>query len=60
MSGTARPPTFIISPSRYIHTGEGEEYRPIAEFVAELEEIEEDAAVTDVALKKVLERLCVR
>ena len=28
---------FNISPSRYIHTGEGEEYRPIAEIVEELE-----------------------
>ena len=30
---------FNISPSRYIHTGEGEEYRPIAEIVEELDAI---------------------
>jgi len=45
---------FNISPSRYIHTGAGEEYRPIAEIVEELEIIEEEAAATDAELKKVL------
>ena len=33
---------FNISPSRYIHPGEADEYRPIAEVVEELEEIEEE------------------
>jgi type I restriction enzyme M protein len=45
---------FNISPSRYIHTDEGEEYRPVAQIVEELEEIEQDAKETDAALKKVL------
>ena len=33
---------FNISPSRYIHTGEADEYRPIAEIVEELEALEEE------------------
>ena len=49
---------FNISPSRYIHTGEGKEYRPIAEIVEELETIEEEAGMTDAALKKVLAAVC--
>ncbi|MGH9961163.1 MAG: N-6 DNA methylase, partial [Pyrinomonadaceae bacterium] len=48
---------FNISPSRYIHTGAGEEYRPITEIVAELEALEEEAATTNVALKNVLAKL---
>lgn len=48
---------FNISPSRYIHTGQGEEYRPIAEIVEELNAIEEEAKETDAALRAVLERL---
>jgi hypothetical protein len=38
---------FNISPSRYIHTGDAETYRPIAEIVAELEAIEAEARETD-------------
>lgn len=45
---------FNISPSRYIHTGEGEEYRSIADIVEELDEIEDEAKETDATLKKVL------
>jgi type I restriction enzyme M protein len=45
---------FNISPSRYIHTGAGEEYRPLAEIVEELEAIEGEARETDKALKAVL------
>ena len=45
---------FNISPSRYIHTGAGEEYRPIAEIVEELEALEVDAAETSKALRQVL------
>jgi len=45
---------FNISPSRYIHTGEGEAYRPIAEILEELEAIEAEAKATDAALKKIL------
>lgn len=51
---------FNISPSRYIHTGEGEEYRPLAEIVEELEALEAEARETDTALKTVLGRLGVR
>ena len=46
-----------ISPSRYIHTGAGEEYRPIAEIVEELELIEEDAKKTEATLRTILEKL---
>lgn len=48
---------FNISPSRYIHTGEGEEYRPIAEIMEELDALEEDAAETGAELKKILKAL---
>lgn len=48
---------FNISPSRYIHTGEGEEYRPIAEIVEELNVLEEEAKTTDAALKDILKRI---
>src|SRR5438093_740993 len=41
---------FNLSPSRYIHTGEADEYRPIVEIVEELEEIEDEAASTDAAV----------
>jgi len=48
---------FNISPSRYIHTGEADEYRPIAEIVEELDALEEEAKETDKALKAVLGRI---
>jgi type I restriction enzyme M protein len=48
---------FNISPSRYIHTGAGEEYRPIAEIVEELEALNEEVAKSDVAMKEVLKAL---
>ena len=48
---------FNISPSRYIHTGAGEEYRPLAEIVEELEALETEARETDAALKGVLARI---
>jgi type I restriction enzyme M protein len=48
---------FNISPSRHIHIGEGEEYRPIAEIVEELQANEEEAAETDAALKRILNAL---
>ena len=48
---------FNISPSRYIHTGEAEEYRPIAEIVEELNALEEEAKATDAALKEILKRI---
>ena len=49
---------FNISPSRYIHTGEGEEYRSIAEIMKELEAIEKELTKTDTMLKKVLRGIC--
>jgi type I restriction enzyme M protein len=48
---------FNISPSRYIHTGEGEEYRPITEIAEELELLEEEATTTSAELKTILGRL---
>ncbi len=48
---------FNISPSRYIHTGAGEEYRSIAEIVEELNALEEEAKATDAALKAILKRI---
>jgi type I restriction enzyme M protein len=48
---------FNISPSRYIHTGAGEEYRPIVEIVEELEALEEETRATDTSLKGVLAQL---
>jgi type I restriction enzyme M protein len=50
---------FRISPSRYIHTGEGEEYRTVSEIVEELKEIDIHARETDEALKEILARLLV-
>ena len=48
---------FNISPSRYIHTGAGEEYRPIPEIVEELNALEEEAKATDAALREILKRI---
>jgi type I restriction enzyme M protein len=48
---------YNISPSRYIHTADGEEYRPIAEIVEELNALEEEAKATDAALKEILKRI---
>jgi type I restriction enzyme M protein len=50
---------FNISPSRYIHIGAGEEYRPIAEIVEELEALEAEAKDTDAVLKGILARLTI-
>lgn len=50
---------FNVSPSRYIFTGEADEYRPIAEIVEELEGLEVDARETDVALKVILTTIVV-
>ena len=48
---------YNISPSRYIHTGDAETYRPLAEIVAELDMIEAEARETDKALRDILEKL---
>ena len=51
---------FNISPSRYIHTGETDAHRPIAEIMEELEAIEEDSRQTDALLKNILNGLTIR
>ena len=48
---------YNILPSRYIHTSDAETYRPIAEIVAELNDIETEVRNTDKALWKVLKQL---
>lgn len=48
---------YNISPSRYIHTGEGEEYRPITEIVEELRELDDVAKATTEQLNKILSAL---
>ena len=48
---------YNISPSRYIHTGDAETYRPLAEIVEELNVIEAEARETDKALREILERI---
>lgn len=48
---------FNISPSRYIHTSDAATYRPIAEIVKELDEIEAEAREADRALREILGRL---
>lgn len=48
---------YNISPSRYIHTGDAETYRPIAEIVEELDAIEAEARETDKALREILKQL---
>jgi type I restriction enzyme M protein len=47
---------YNISPSRYIHVAEAEEFRPIAEILEELEVLEKEAEATNEILKKVLGR----
>ncbi|NLV71146.1 MAG: N-6 DNA methylase [Actinobacteria bacterium] len=48
---------YNISPSRYIHTAEAEEYRPIPEILEELDLLEAEAAETSAALRTVLKQL---
>ncbi len=48
---------YNISPSRYIHTGDAETYRPIGEIVAELDAIEAEAKETDRALRNILKQI---
>jgi type I restriction enzyme M protein len=50
---------FNVSPSRYIHTGAGEEYRSIPEIVAELDDLNAAAIETDISLRRVLTRLAI-
>ena len=48
---------YNISPSRYIHTEDAKTYRPLAEIVAELDDIETEAQDTDKALRKILKQI---
>ena len=48
---------YNISPSRYIHTADAEEYRPLGEIVAELDVLEAEAAETNARLRAVLKEL---
>ncbi|HQH17832.1 MAG TPA: N-6 DNA methylase, partial [Smithella sp.] len=48
---------YNISPSRYIHTNEAEEFRPIAEILDDLKIIEAETAECDHALKDILSKL---
>jgi type I restriction enzyme M protein len=48
---------FNISPSRYVHSGECEEYRPIEEIVEELDTIEEEAETINRNMRAVLKSL---
>ena len=48
---------YNISPSRYIHTGNAETYRPLAEIVEELNIIEAEARETDKALREILRKI---
>ena len=48
---------YNISPSRYIHTGAADEYRPLIEIMEELEALEDEAKETDAVLKGILAKL---
>ncbi len=48
---------YNISPSRYIHVAEDEDYRPLSEIVEDLRELEKEAAINEKALMAVLARL---
>ena len=48
---------FNISPSRYIHTGAGEEYRTLMEIVEELDALEQEAKSADASLRGILDKL---
>ena len=48
---------YNISPSRYIHTGAGEEYRPLAEIAQELRDLEGEAMATSRQLDKLFSTL---
>ena len=51
---------YNISPSRYIHTADGEEYRPIAEIVDELNELDQENKEINEQLKRILEKIGIR
>lgn len=47
---------YNISPSRYIHTGTSEDFRPISEIIDDLNLLEEESASIDKAIKTILEK----
>jgi len=48
---------YNISPSRYIHTGDAETYRPLAEIIADLDAVEAEARDGDRTLRNILKQL---
>ena len=48
---------YNVSPSRYIHTGDAETYRPFAEIVADLDAVEAEAREADAALREILRKI---
>jgi type I restriction enzyme M protein len=48
---------FNISPSRYIPTGEGKKYRPIAEILEELYDVDKQAQATMARLNQIFSSL---
>lgn len=48
---------YNISPPRYIHTADAETYRPVEEIVAELKVVDAEARQSNMALKRVLNKL---
>jgi type I restriction enzyme M protein len=48
---------YNISPSRYVHVGDAETYRPIAEILEELEALDAEAVEANSALRGVLGRI---
>lgn len=51
---------YNISPSRYIHTADAEEHRPISEIVEELYTLEDEAKRIDKDLKDILKKIGIR
>lgn len=48
---------YNISPSRYIHVSEAEEYRPIGEIWEEIKELDSEAVKIDTALARIIGRI---
>jgi len=48
---------YNISPSRYIHTGEGEESRPLSEIVQDLRDLEDESQENLAQLNGILAKL---
>ena len=48
---------YNISPSRYVHVADEEEYRPIAEILDEIAELKQEQSIVDAALNDILKGL---